>query len=67
MRTEARRTGKSFKDVVNDYLRMGLQSRRKPRNAKPYDIEPKPMGLRPGLNYDSISELIEQVEGPFHR
>jgi hypothetical protein len=25
------------------------------------------MGLPPGLNYDSISTLLEQIEGPGYR
>jgi hypothetical protein len=25
------------------------------------------MGHRPGLNYDCIGELLEQLEGPLHR
>lgn len=27
----------------------------------------RPLGLRPGLNYDKASELLEQLEGPLHR
>jgi hypothetical protein len=25
------------------------------------------MGTRPGLNYDNVGELLEQVEGPGHK
>jgi hypothetical protein len=25
------------------------------------------MGLPPGLSYDSIPELLEKIEGPYHR
>lgn len=30
-------------------------------------LRPTAMGSVPGLNYDNISELLEQLEGPMHR
>jgi len=64
---DARKSGRSFKETVNYYLRLGLNMRRSAKNRKPFKIRARSLGLRPGLNYDDIWGLIEQVEGPDHR
>jgi hypothetical protein len=33
-------------------------------SAKPFKVRAKGMGLRPGLSYDKVWKLIEEVEGP---
>lgn len=64
---EARRaagnSGRSFKDVVNDALRLGLTSMKESQPAKPYRVTPKPMGLRKGLSYDKVSDLLARTQG----
>jgi len=57
----------SFKEIVNDAIRVGLLLQDKASKQKPFKVNARPMGLRPGLNYDSTSELLEQIEGPWHR
>jgi hypothetical protein len=64
---EQRRSGESFKSTVNTLLRRGLTAGRKPDRVEPFDVKPLPMGLRPGLSYDCIAELLEEAEGPYHR
>jgi hypothetical protein len=64
---EVRKSGNSFKGTVNRLLREGLIASRKPAPAKPFVITPIAMGLKPGLSYDSIPELLEEAEGPYHR
>lgn len=64
---EVRRTGDSFKATVNRLIRLGLTAAGKREKPKPYVVTPRNMGLPPGLSYDSISELLEEVEGPYHR
>ncbi|MHB8418929.1 MAG: hypothetical protein ACYDCL_12700 [Myxococcales bacterium] len=32
-----------------------------------FEVHAHPMGLKPGLSYDRIAELLEQIEGPSHR
>ena len=67
VKLESRRSGKSFKQVVNEALRRGLAERRTARPHK-FTIHTRDLGqLRPGLQLDSIGELLEQVEGPLHR
>ena len=66
LKAQVRKSGKPFKEVVNEALRKGLL----PPSSKPISpvkLNTRPLGLRPGLNYESFSELLEQVEGPFHR
>lgn len=67
LKSEMRRSGKSFKELVNDLLRDGLLKQQGPKPIPKFEIRSKNMGLRAGLNLDSISQLIEDVEGPFHR
>ncbi len=67
LRAEARRSGEPFKQVVNRVLRTGLNVRAQAACAAPFKVRARPLGLRPGLNYDKVSELIEQIEGPLHR
>jgi len=67
LKEESRRTGKPFKQVVNDCLRVGLNVRSKAPPKPPFKIQARPLGLRPGFSYDKVWELIEQIEGPFYR
>ncbi|MGE5278729.1 MAG: DUF2191 domain-containing protein [Acidobacteriota bacterium] len=67
LKGEARRSGKSFRQVVNEALRRGFALQEERRRQPPYRVQPRAMGVRPGLNYDRISELIEIAEGPLHR
>jgi hypothetical protein len=64
---EVRKSGDSFKGTVNRLLREGLMASREPAPTKPFVITPIAMGLPPGLSYDSIPELLEEIEGPYHR
>jgi hypothetical protein len=66
LKTEVRRTGKAFKQAVNDALRAGLEKRRRER-PKSYRVRARALGLRPGLDHDRISDLLEQLEGPAAR
>ncbi len=63
---EMRKTGKSFKETVNETLRSGLLARQK-SVSKPFKVRAKPMGLKPGYNLDKTWELIEEIEGPYYR
>jgi hypothetical protein len=67
LKSESRRTGRSFKETVNELLRLGLTLRGGRATAKPFKVKPQPMGLRPGLSYDNVGELLERLEGPLHR
>lgn len=66
VRKEVRRSGASLKTVVNRYLRIGLGTSGKgPR--KRFVVHARPLGLRPGLSYDNVEELLEALEGTTHK
>lgn len=68
LKAEARRSGRAFRDVVNDALRLGLSIRRTAAPNKPFKVVARDLGsLRPGRNLDNIAHLLEQVEGPLYR
>jgi hypothetical protein len=67
LKSVMRQTGRSFKDTVNEVLRSGLAWQNRAKKQKPFKIHAKNMGLRPGLNYDCVSRLLEEVEGPNYR
>ncbi len=62
----AARSGKSFREIVNAALRIGLDEVLSPPAARPYRTKPRPMGLREGFSYDNISELLARAEGEDH-
>ena len=64
---EQRRTGDSFKSTVNRLLRRGLMNAKEKTATKPFEVTPIPMGLPPGLSYDCIPELLDDLDGPYHR
>jgi hypothetical protein len=63
---EIRRSGVSFKEAVNHYLRLGLTAAKQPARKK-FVVKPLAVGLPPGLSYDHVEELIEVLEGPLHQ
>jgi plasmid stability protein len=68
LKAEARRSGRSFRDIVNDTLRRGLATRRLAPTPKPFKVVARDLGnLLPGLTLDSVADLLEQVEGPLYR
>lgn len=63
---ESRRSGTSFKQVVNKFLRLGLAAAKRP-TRKPFVVSPRKLGLAPGLSYDNVEQLLELIEGSAHR
>jgi hypothetical protein len=68
LKGEIRRTGKGFKQAVNDLLRFALNTGRSRAPAEPFRIQPRDLGAaRPGANLDNVSELLEILDGPATR
>ena len=68
LRSKARRTGRPFKDVVNEALRIGLQSDRDKGRRSVFEVKTRDLGrLSTGLNVDNVGDLLERLEGPLHR
>ncbi len=63
----SRAEGVPFRQAVNDVLREGLAAREALAARREFQIEPRHMGVRPGLNYDCVAALLEVAEGGSHR
>ena len=63
---EMRRSGSSFKEAVNHFLRLGLTASQKPAR-KPFQVKPRPLGLPAGVTYDDVEQVIEALEGGQHK
>ena len=53
----------SFRSVVNEALRAGLEQIAKPAKRRRYRTEPHAMGQRKGRYLDNVQELLAQAEG----
>ena len=63
LRETARRTGKSFKEVVNSMLRRGLRHGDKPDEALPrFRVEAKACGFRAGVDLRKLNQLADDLE-----
>jgi hypothetical protein len=63
-----RRTGKSFRDVVNETLRRGFAQSAARAARQPFRVQARDLGARrPGVVIDNIAELLDQIESPAHR
>ncbi|MBN2494504.1 MAG: DUF2191 domain-containing protein [Deltaproteobacteria bacterium] len=63
LRQEQRRRQCSFKEIVNEILRLGLSLCAKPpRKEKPFRIAARHMGLRTGIDPDRLNQLADQLE-----
>lgn len=68
LQSESRRSGRSFREVVNETLRRGLAQRTASPAGVPFRVVTRDLGrLQPGISLDNVSELLDQVEGPAHR
>jgi metal-responsive CopG/Arc/MetJ family transcriptional regulator len=66
IKRESRSRGASFRDTLNDLLRIALQHDNTSRNRK-LKINPVHMGYHAGLNHDDVESLLEYAEGERHR
>jgi Arc/MetJ family transcription regulator len=67
LKLEIRRSGRTLKEAVNDLLRRGLAAKDKAPPRKRFVVHARDLGRQPGVEYDSVSSLLEQLEGPDHR
>jgi hypothetical protein len=64
IKQEQLRSGDSFKGTVNRLLNLGLMNAEEKAVSEPFVVTPFPLGIG---NCDKISELLEELEGPYHR
>ncbi len=68
LQAESRRTGRSFKEIVNEYLRMALAQSRVLKSMSPFRVAGADLGGPAGSgSYDNIEALLEESEGVEHR
>jgi hypothetical protein len=58
----AHRSGKPFKEVVNETLRNGLCARHAGGVPKPFKLETVSLGFHPGVNIDKALRLADEME-----
>ena len=67
LRQEMNRSGAGMKEVVNAFLRRGLDAPRAEDMARPFRVHAQPMGLKAGMDLDDISGLLDFLDGPTRR
>ena len=68
LKSLARRSGRAFRDVVNETLRHGLAGSAVTPPRRSFKVKVRDLGrLRPGLDLDNIGAVLDQIEGPLHR
>jgi len=55
---------RSFKDIVNETLRRGLQTRPMGQKKKKFKVKAYNIGLRKDLNFDNVEEVLDILDGP---
>lgn len=60
-------TGLTFKDLVNEALRCGIDQVSATKPAQPYHTQARRLGLRQDLSYDSSADLLAQIEMESYR
>jgi len=63
LKERARRSGESFKEVVNSVLRQGLAHGKKPSARLPrFEVTPKACGFRSGVDVLRLNQLDDELE-----
>lgn len=62
LKEAARKSGKSFKEVLNGAVREGLAAHSKPRPGKPFRVRARNMGLRPGTDPGGLNRLLDDSD-----
>ena len=59
----AHRSGKPFKQVVDETLRAGLEAGQAPARARPYRLKPASLGgVLPGIDLDKALRIAASIE-----
>lgn len=61
---QERDAAKSFKEIVNETLRKGLNGGSRNAPKKRFRVRAMNLGLRKDLNFDNIEEVLDILEGP---
>lgn len=68
LQAEARRSGRPFKAVVNERLRMAFAQSAVVHKRPPFTVQPRAMGgPSADLSFDNVGALLDEIEGTHHR
>lgn len=67
LKREAAHSGRSFKETLNDSLRLGLSARKTARELPRFKVRARDLEPRPGVDFENVSALLEEIEGPWYR
>ncbi len=63
LRALARRREQSFKQVLNDSLRLSFSLLRAPRRrVAPFRVRPHRSAFRPGIDVEKLNQLVDELE-----
>ena len=62
LRARAAETGKTFRQVLEETLRLGLGAGRARPQGAVFRVRPHPLGLKPGFHGVSLNQLYDQLE-----
>jgi hypothetical protein len=63
LKEAARKQNRPFKEIINEALRRGLEAAEESRKARRFRVKPMSMGAKPGIDYDKINQLLDEMEG----
>jgi hypothetical protein len=69
VKDESKATGRSFRETLNELVRVGLASKNHLRmQQRKFTIEPMDMGEKLfDFSYDCTAKLLDMLDGPEHR
>lgn len=62
LRQAMQQTGESFKATLNRAIRRGLADTVPQRLEEPFVVKAKDLGLKPGVDYSKINQLVDEME-----
>jgi len=63
LKARVRRSEKSFKEVLNDSLRLAFsQLRSSSRHQRRFRVKPHRSAFRPGVDLEKLNQLVDQLE-----
>ncbi len=65
LKEEMASSGSSFKETVNQVLRRGLNPADGRAAVKPFVVRGRALEALPGVSYDNIGELLQQIDAPY--